>query len=111
MYIYLYIIYNIIKNKKKEPTHRVAHIHTEKPIYNKSCGLRFEAKSLLEYIVSPISGAIRNLQLWLHFTFRGSSVNAFTFEVNRFRVFYPTKCIQTKLIIVKYIETLTSLQP
>ena len=40
-YIYLYIIYNIIKNKKKEPTHRVAHTHTEKTIYNKGCGLRF----------------------------------------------------------------------
>ena len=33
MYIYLYIIYNIIKNKKKEPTHRVAHIHILKNRY------------------------------------------------------------------------------
>ena len=29
-YICIYIIYNIIKNKKKEPTHRVAHIYRRK---------------------------------------------------------------------------------
>ena len=63
MYIYLYIIYNIIKNKKKEPTHRVAHTHTEKTIYNKGCGLRFWPKSALQHAVDGIWSATRNLQL------------------------------------------------
>ena len=62
IYIYLYIIYNIIKNKKKEPTHRVAHTHTEKTIYNNSCGLRFLSKSALQHAVDGILGATRNLQ-------------------------------------------------
>ena len=35
------IIYNIIKNKKKELTYRVAHIEKKKRIHTKGCGLRF----------------------------------------------------------------------
>ena len=62
MYIYLYIIYNIIKNKKKEPTHRVAHTQKKKRIHNESCGLRFWSKSALQHAVDGILGATRNLQ-------------------------------------------------
>ena len=62
MYIYLYIIYNIIKNKKKEPTHRVAHTQKKKRIHIESCGLRFWWKSALQYAVDRILGATRNLQ-------------------------------------------------
>ena len=76
MYIYLYIIYNIIKNKKKEPTHRVAHTQKKKRIYNESCGLRFGSKSALQYAVDGIVGATCNLQLCnsVAFLYRKNSV-------------------------------------
>ena len=40
-FYFVYILYNIIKNKKKEPTYRVAHIEKKKRMHTKGCGLRF----------------------------------------------------------------------
>ena len=77
MYLYLYIIYNIIKNKKKEPTHRVAHIQKKKPKHNLGCGLRFWWKSALQYAVDRFLGATRSLQLCNSVAFLFSAFGAY----------------------------------
>ena len=62
MYIYLYIIYNIIKNKKR--THPQGYTHTEeKTDTQRKLRVAFLVKICSTVAVARILGATRNLQL------------------------------------------------